>query len=154
MAESKKMVAENMSLVIVEAVIASLKNASKKPYAEMTESDKRNLHNQIDFAVKSEISKAVDIIVADKRTTLRAQVDQVVFKDGVKIVLKAGQDGASHDIADSTGQAVLIVITGAEKYKKESAPKPEKDQKPLFDKSTEPEGAKAPPRTKRSRKPK
>lgn len=130
----KKMVAENMSVALCELFI-KLAKGTKKPYAEMNEFEKRSFISDADHAIKTQITRAVDIIVAQKRTVVKCQVDQVVFKDGVKIVLKAGMTDATHAIADAQGQHVLVVITGVEKFIDGPAPKPEKDQKPLFDKS-------------------
>lgn len=149
-AGTKKMAAENMSLVIIEAALKAVKVA-KKPFKEMTEFEQREFTNNLDHTIKAEITKAVDIIVAEKRTVVKCQVDQVVFKDGVKIVLKAGATTATHDIADAQGQSVLVVVTGVEKYKQEAAPKPEKDQKTLLPGAT-PAAPKKDGRTSRSKK--
>lgn len=150
----KKMAASNMSLAIIEANLKVLKGM-KKGWDTMTEFEKRDVTNQLDSVIKNEITKAVDIIVADKRVTLKAQVDQVVFKDGCKIVLKAASTESALQLADAQGNSVLVIITGVEKFKSEAPPKPDKDQKPLaLDPKKEggPAGVKKDKRSKRSGK--
>lgn len=128
---TKKLAAQDMSTQICEAVIKAFKGLSKT-WKESSEADQRFAINSIDMTIKQAISKAVETIAADKRAVVQCTVDQVVFKDGVKIVLKSAGTASTHELADATGQKVLVVITAEEKFKG-AAPKPEKDQKPLFD---------------------
>lgn len=68
------------------------------------------------------VNDAVLIIASDRRPTLRAKVDSVTFKDGVKAVLTlGGSTDGRHDLADAAGGTVLLCLipgeyaTGTEK---------------------------------------
>lgn len=53
----------------------------------------------------------VNVVVTDGAESVEAYVEQVVFKDDVKIVAKCSKNSPTrHAIADSAGQPVLIVI--------------------------------------------
>lgn len=125
-----KMIATNVSLVLCEAAIKWAKTWDK-PYKELTELDQRTFISSFNATVGQQINNAVDLIVADKRVAVKAVVDQVVFKDGCKIVLKAAAVQGAFDLAECTGHTVSVIVTGSEKYTSESAPKPDKDQKKL-----------------------
>lgn len=152
--EVPKMVATNMSLVLCEAAIKWAKTWDK-PYKDLTEFDQRNFIGSFNATVGVEINKAVDLIVSDKRVAVTAVVDQVVFKDGCKIVLKAAAVQGAFDLAECTGHKVSVIVTGAEKFTSEAAPKPDNNQKTLPLDAAKGEGGaavKKDSRTKRSGK--
>ena len=147
---TNKAAAEKMNITIIEAALKEIKKI-KKPYAELTESDQRSVLVELDFTIRKAIADAVVAIATDKRTAVVAGLDTVTFKDGVKATLKMGK-GASvdiHNLADATGQRVLLVLLNDGKYIDGALPSTKKDQGALFDKSRA-GGGKKNLRTKRS----
>ena len=135
-ATPKSAAVEKMSITILETALKQFK-AAKKPYAELPENDQRVIIHELDYAIRRGITEAVDIIAADKRTVVAAALDKVTFKDGCQAVLKMGKGASAdvHNLADSTGQKVLLVLLNAGKYMDGELPQPDKNQKALFDKS-------------------
>lgn len=72
-----------------------------------------HLRNAVEVAMKHAVAR---ISSADIKA-IAANVDQVVFKDGIKAVLTlaADQEGR-HQLADSHGKAVMIVMASAEEH--------------------------------------
>ncbi len=83
-------------------------------WAKMTEAKQQRLIENFEYGCKAAIKKCVSIIASGDMPTVTATIDQVVFKDGVKVVLKAQRDSPEHHLADHAGHSVLIVIPSAE----------------------------------------
>lgn len=55
--------------------------------------------------------KLCDDIAAEGFQTLRGTLEQVTFKDGIKLTIKASRHEVDrHAIADAAGQAILLVL--------------------------------------------
>ena len=68
------------------------------------------------------VTLAVNIIAGHGRRTIRAVVEQVTFKDGIKAVLSASKfDENRHQLADAAGTAVLIVVADPNEFTGEKA---------------------------------
>lgn len=83
-------------------------------WAKMSEAKQQRLIENFEFGCKAAIKKCVSIIASGDMPTVMATIDQVVFKDGVKVVLRAQRDSPEHHLADHAGHSVLIVIPSAE----------------------------------------
>jgi hypothetical protein len=84
------------------------------------------LTRRVEYAVK----QACYIIASDNRPTIRAELEQIVLKDGIKAVLTiAGDEPARHEFFDAKGTSVLVVMQYAEQYSGgKDQVKPDKDQ--------------------------
>lgn len=83
-------------------------------WAKMPEAKQQRLIENFEYGCKQAIKKCVAIIASGDMPTVTAIIDQVVFKDGVKVVLRAQRDSPEHHLADHAGHSVLIVIPNAE----------------------------------------
>lgn len=100
-----------------------------------SERDQADVIFRTERGIKDAVRKAVAIIASQDCTTARATIDQVVFKDGVKIVLKMSHTNkAAHAVADKQGSICMIVIPDAQALAEQDTSeniKPDKDQKEL-----------------------
>lgn len=78
------------------------------------------------------LGRVVEIIAADARPSIPANVESVTVKDGIKAVLAVSRSSPQrHDLVDAQGSAVMIVIADAEPYTGGDKPKSQKDQRAL-----------------------
>jgi hypothetical protein len=99
-------------------VIKSELSAQTEPWRKMTEEQQTQALERICKGVESAIDEAVRIIATENRPVITATVDAVTFKDGIKATIKlAKHSPGGHELADSTGHQVMIVVGGAEAYK-------------------------------------
>ena len=83
------------------------------------------------------LGRVVEIIAADARPSIPANVESVTVKDGIKAVLAVSRSSPQrHDLVDAQGSAVMIVIADAEPYTGGDKPKSQKDQRALDLKDT------------------
>lgn len=101
------MLGDLMSLVIQELKVMP------KSWPEMSESQQEEVIYRAEQRCKSAIKKATRIISSRNHKTVLAQVEQVVFKDGAKAVLKGFGPGF-HDLADAINETVMVVIPETE----------------------------------------
>jgi hypothetical protein len=101
------------------------------PYQLMGEADQREWLARLDSRCADLIYQSAAKIGAGAGEAMRAEVDSVTFKDGVKVVLKLpfASEGA-HDIADAAGDHVLVSIPQYEEHVgNEGRPEAESDQR-------------------------
>jgi hypothetical protein len=122
---------------LIKAATKHLKTLAK-PWGELKEHEQARVLGQVHDDCRKSVRDAIDIIAGNARLTFTAAVDQVVFKDGVKAVLTLAKTAEAHSLADAEGSYVTIVIEERSKLLNEGdALQADKDQKPLFDSSTE-----------------
>lgn len=104
-----------------------------KPWLRLPEANQKQVIADVRSDVEVAIERAVEIIATDDRTRFVAQVEQVTFKDGVKAVLTMPNTQASHELADTAGGRVYVVIEDPTRYTvgSTSVPKAEPDQQPI-----------------------
>jgi hypothetical protein len=66
-------------------------------------------------------------VATDDRTRFTASVESVTFKDGVKAVLTMPNTQASHELADTAGGRVYVVIEDPSRYTLDSSATPKSD---------------------------
>ncbi|WP_027858452.1 DNA translocase FtsK [Marinobacterium jannaschii] len=100
-----------------------------------------------DAQLETVVESCIMHIASDNRPHVIATVDQVVFKGGIEAKLKIekgmSEDGApsgAHDLADATGEKVMIILPGADEYEPSEGDKPtaEDDQPDLLDSASDP----------------
>lgn len=118
---------------LIKACTKHLKTLSK-PWGEMKEGEQQRVMGAVGNDCRDAVRDAIDIIASNGRLTFPAAVDQVVFKDGVKVVLSLAKGDWAHSLADAEGGYVTIVIEERSKLLDEGdALEVEKDQKSLLE---------------------
>ncbi len=117
---------------LMQAAMKQLRSLDK-PYLRLPENDQKKIIREVEEDCQKAIKRAVEIIASDDRTRFLATVEQVTFKDGVKAVLTMANTEASHELADTAGGSVLVVIEDPYRYLRGSEGKPTSDseQNPL-----------------------
>lgn len=95
----------------------------KRAWHMRSEAEQRDTVHKVESAVHEIVTKAVEIIAAGGRRTIRATLDQVTVKDGIvgKIVMMKS-DPLRHQLADSVGAQILIVVADPDEFTGERAP--------------------------------
>ena len=104
-----------------------------KPWLRLPEAQQKSVIREVQADVEQAIDRAVELIASDGRTCFVAAVESVTFKDGVKAVLTMLNTMASHELADTAGGTVYVVIENPNRYKAvgENAPQADPDQRSL-----------------------
>lgn len=117
-AETPAGIARETMLGDLMQVVKSELSAQTEPWRKMTEEEQTKALERICKGVESAIDEAVRIIATENRPIISATVDSVTFKDGIKATIKLPQHSpGGHELADSTGHMVMIVVGGSEAYK-------------------------------------
>jgi hypothetical protein len=115
-----------------EVMASALKQlrALDKPWLRLPEAQQRQVIDEVREDVQAAIRKAVEIIATDDRTCFTAAVESVTFKDGVKAVLTMPNTPASHELADTQGGRIWLVLDDPARYTQQTAgmPQAEPDQ--------------------------
>ena len=78
---------------------------------ECSESRQRQIIADVDRSCEDIVRSAVCQIAAHRWPAIAANVEQVVFKDGIKAVMTiAAGEPSRHELADRTGTPVMLVI--------------------------------------------
>lgn len=104
----------------------------------LSESDQETYLNSVRLQIEVAVRKAIDIIASQGMVTIVGIVDSVTFKDGIKAVVKVpALSEGGHDLADSAGQEILLVVSNAGHLVNDNnIPEPDPDQ-PVMDFSDE-----------------
>lgn len=124
---------ETMTGDIRDCILDVLKHGLGKPWEQHSEFEQRDLVDKAEKAARESVNNAVDIIVADGRPTIVADLESITVKDGIKAIVKLSKgDELRHNLIDSQGKTVLLVVTDKDSYKGEKAPAAiDKDQPSL-----------------------
>jgi hypothetical protein len=126
---------ETMTGDIRECILDVLKHGIQKPWQQLSEFEQRDVVAKAEAAARDAANKAVDIIVADGRPTIIAALESVAVKDGIKAIVKLSKDDElRHDLMDSQGKTILLIVTDKASYHGEREPsKIDKDQLSLIE---------------------
>lgn len=120
---------------------------SKRPWHERSEADQRDTVHQVEAAVERVVRKAVELIAAQGLKTMRATLESITVKDGLKATLSMSKfDEERHKLIDSQGQTVLVVVADPEAFTGERDPVEIKPDQPELSEGvvvvhSEPDGA-------------
>lgn len=106
------MAEETMIHDLMDLVLDDLKASGA--WAEMNQDAQDEVIARAEIRVKTAVGKAIDIINAQEAVKARGIVEQVVFKDGAKVVITGKNNPQFHEIAYSTGEEVMIVLATAD----------------------------------------
>lgn len=131
--EPKEKAAQTMLGDLMHCVV-DLAKALPEPWQKLPESRQRSWLDTVERQCQQAIENAIGILASHDWPATAATVDTVTFKSGgVKAALKiAHATQGAHQIADSAGQQVLIIICDPEEFTAgEGKPEPEPDQKSI-----------------------
>lgn len=102
-------------------------------WQKMSEDQQAESLDRLCRAVDTAVTAAVVTLAAGEMATIRAEVESVTFKDGVKAVFTVQKDSPyRHDLADAQGNNVMIVLEDIKSYTASARDvKPDPDQRPL-----------------------
>lgn len=111
----------------------------QKPWEKMSEYDQRDQIYAAESAARTLVRKSVKMIAAEGRKVITGNLEQVTVKDGIKAVITLSKaDECRHELIDSCGQAVLVVVADTESFsgeREEAIPDP--DQPELIDETAQ-----------------
>lgn len=116
--------ADTMTGDLRDFILDRLKHEqSKRPWHERNEADQRDTVHAVESAVRAAARQAVEIIAAGGLKTIKATIEQVTVKDGIKATLTMSKfDEHRHNLIDATGTTVLIVVADPEDFTGEREP--------------------------------
>lgn len=124
--------AETMQGDLCSALVDELK-AARDVWPKLSAHDQDVIIGRFEKRVGTAIQEAVRMIASDNRPTILARLDQITAKDGIKAVLAvASTDPQRHELLDSVGKVVLLVVADAKPYQNGQVPQSEPEQRPLL----------------------
>ncbi len=107
--------------------------ALDKPWLRLPEAEQKRVLEEVQADVRMVVDRAVELIATDARTCFVAAVESVTFKDGVKAVLTMANTMASHELADTAGGSVYVVIEDPQRYMAvgDNVPRAEPEQRAI-----------------------
>jgi len=121
-AEVKKQ--QTIDSMASETMLGTLKDlvkqelaAAQKPWQAMSEQEQSDALHRIEMSLRQAIIKATKLIASEGRQSMAATLEQVVFKDGIKVVLKIPKGSAhSHELADHSQKSVFLVLSDPDQH--------------------------------------
>jgi hypothetical protein len=104
------------------------------PWNMLSEEKQRDKIEKVTRAVTMATEKAVGIIAADGKTTIKATLEKITIKDGIKAEFSLSQfDTQRHALIDAQGSVIHLVVADKEAYEGErKAAKPDPNQRNLI----------------------
>lgn len=124
LAEGQDLAADTLTGDIRDFILDRLRHEqSKRPWHERSESDQRQTVHDVEAVVQRLVRTAVDLIAGHGRRAIRAHLEQVTIKDGIKAVLTMPPSSEErHKLYDAQGFDVLVVVADPEEFTGERAP--------------------------------
>jgi len=99
-----------------DAMLEAFKHR-QKPWQQMPESEQRDVAGSLEFAAETFVRDALAQMMSVDLPSIRATLEQVTIKDGIKAVLTIPQQAEHrHALSDATGSVVMIVIGNADEF--------------------------------------
>ena len=119
-----KIARETMTGDLRDCILDFLKhNNNPLPWNVQSEGQQRETVEKVTKACLYAVERCVKIISADARPTIVATLKKVVVGDEIKAEIALGKSNPlRHDLCDSQGKEVLIIVTASDPYIGESAP--------------------------------
>jgi len=110
------MTADHMAEDLLGALLDEMK-ILEDPWQKLTHDKQNDVIDRLRMRVKHNVIQAVSIISNHDFPHCEAEVEQVVFKDGVKAVLQLPKhNNHVHELADRTSMRVMVVIADPELF--------------------------------------
>ncbi len=95
----------------------------KRPWSERSEEDQRVTIHTVEAAIQDYVRSAVELIAAGGLPTIKATLDQVVVKEGMKLILLMDKTHEQRlQIMDAVGGTILLVVADASAFMGEREP--------------------------------
>lgn len=123
--------AETMHGDLTQALLSEIRDLPQ-PWHSLSEDRQQAVIDRLHSQVSAAVSQAIAHIAAGGNKRIAASLEQITARDGIKAVLTLGaRDPSRHDLLDSVGQAVLIVVPPAELIEASPPPRAEPNQRAL-----------------------
>lgn len=104
------------------------------PFTMLRQAEQQAILDRVTDDIREILKEAIDVIASNARLSFSAEVEQVLFKDGIKATLKMDRGEHAHAIADIAGGFVTVVIEDRSVLLDAACEDmSEPDQPPLFD---------------------
>jgi hypothetical protein len=136
LAATKDVAVKTMTGDLRDRFLAMLKyEQDKRPWSERSEEDQRGTIHTVEAAIQDYVRSAVELIAAGGLPTIKATLDQVVVKEGMKLILLMDKTHEQRlQIMDAVGGTILLVVADASTFMGEREPVPIKpDQRDIED---------------------
>lgn len=115
------------------AFVAGELRALPDTWSRLSQERQQEVLDRLALRCDDIIDQVVSIVCNQGFDSVRATVESVTFKNGVKAVLQLGRGQGAHDLADSEGDQVLVVFADTERFQStETAPAAEPNQAELL----------------------
>lgn len=134
-----KIARETLTGDIRDVILTDLKDRKTSlPWNLRGEQAQTDIIEQVTRFAEGLVERAVKIVAAGGRKAIRAHLAKVTIKDEIKAELELPKtDEQRHQLMDSVGASVMVVIADSEIYRGEREPViATKDQKAMFDPDT------------------
>jgi hypothetical protein len=102
------------------------------PFKVLTERQQQTVIERIKERTENTVKEVVRIVGGKARPVVEAQIESVLFKDGVKVTLTFSKGAADrHAIADAAGAVVLLLLPRYDEVLGGDVPRADKDQPEL-----------------------
>ena len=124
LAEAQSLAVDTLTGDVRDFILDRLRHEqSKMAWHQRSESDQRDTVQQVEAAVREAMTKAVELIAGHGRRTIKATLDSVTVKDGIKATLIISKfDEHRLALVDSTGHTVLVVVADVDAFTGEREP--------------------------------
>lgn len=131
----RKIAAEFLLGELIKVSMRQIKTLAM-PFSMMRQAEQAKVLERVENDIREILAEAIDVIASNARLSFRAEVEQVLFKGGIKAVLKMARGENAHALADIAGGFVTVVIEDrAALLDIGDAATVDPDQRPLFDTS-------------------
>lgn len=117
---------------LLKAIIFEIKQM-QVAWGMMSEKDQQKVLDRLEDRTKEIVMQTVRVIAGKARPTVEADIEQVVFKDGIKVTLiMSKQQAERHAISDAVGGRVLLILPVYDEVLGGDIPLPTPDQADLL----------------------
>lgn len=116
--QTQKVAMETLTGDVRDFILDRLRHEQdKRPWDKRSEAEQRDTVHRVETAVREIVTRAIEILAAGGRRTIKATLDQVTVKDGIvgKLVMMKS-DPLRHRLFDSVGDSVLLVVADPEEF--------------------------------------
>lgn len=124
--------AQTMLGDLVTLVIDEMK-AAPDVWQKLSERQQDDVIYRARCRCEDAVRQAVHFIYSEGRTVITADLEQLTAKDGIKAVLTLNRhDENRHELLDSVGKPVLVIVGDASEFTGGQIPKPDPQQPELL----------------------
>lgn len=122
----------NLGKNLLKALIEQIR-LLERPWQAMPEDQQQAVIDVLAKAINFNVRDAINLITTQNYSAVPGKVESVMFKDGVKAVIKCNKHNQTvHDLADREGESIVIIITDPQAYLESMGEvMPDDNQEPL-----------------------